>query len=150
MADYYTQSSISFDATPEEAEKIIEIFEAMNNQWEQNAPKSTILKEIFEEPEWLGSAPTYEYEDGVFYIYDAQSAEPYNWALILQKTLCFNNNLEIQIPWGASCSKPRIDAYHGGTFIVTKDEILENPRLTADERFQIKSLLPKELGRKVL
>ena len=144
MADYFTQVSFAFSATPIEANKIAAVLEMdgstldeveypdiLKSVWPSAAAMFAVLSDTPVD-DWLqlGVEDT-SYEDGDFWI-SGSSPNLEAIAVMLQAILQLDQPVVME--WANTCTKLRLDAFGGGVAVIFKDEIVwRNTSTIADE-----------------
>ena len=137
MADYYTHASVLLKLPKEALDFAEKLFDAQLVAFMQglefvNADYYGIIKEYFCHEHSngteidvlrLGCLKNRE-SDTELHLYDDETAEPYQLAVFIQIVLKkFDLPDKIGFHFANTCNKPLTDAYGGGCYFVTKDNI---------------------------
>lgn len=116
MADYWSSLSVAIELdTEEQVKKAMELFE----QFEDGK-----FPELYDDPDWtntgcLAKIPTGE--PTTFWLHNNESANLENLATFLAFLVDkLGIDEPIGVEWANGCSKPRLDAYGGGAFVVCR------------------------------
>lgn len=126
MADYFTQFSVGIAASPHEAALVQAVYDHILHQDDDPPPCPAIFDKLLaDEDPW--SVPNILYQDGTLYITDdAGNGEPWFLAQVLALAM---PTAAIDIHYANTCSKARLDAFHGGTWYVRSGEVFNTEDL---------------------
>ncbi len=134
MADYYTKVSITVAMTAEQYAWLNRLHTAVVDRVFGDTEEGWLPEPDIAEP----YAALAEFEDGCgieAFDYQADGAEPGLWlygdtvncdylAALLQQFLIYADEARyITFEWANDCSRPRTDAFGGGAFVVSRDDI---------------------------
>lgn len=126
MADYYTNLSFEFTATPEEAKNLEAL---VNTDWDAD-PRPEHFDKFFTDDDWVhfGVYSDIDPKTGHVVIYNDESPNLEALPILIQFAC------PSILPFGFEWSKPRFDAFSGGCVAIFADHIVyKNTSTILDE-----------------
>ncbi len=139
MADYYTSLSFKLVLSPEQAEYalklagLVDYLAYWDGYEEEDPPEKDSMEYTALTIHDAGGAgtgcmwETTTRDDGAveLWIHGEENANPCNVADVIQYMLVkFNLDGAVVFEYANTCSKPRLDAYSGGAYIITQEDVI--------------------------